>query len=53
MCSPPSKGKIVNWPTDVSYNPEGVGGGALKERFDRGVSPLPSNPDSVFKAAHD
>ena len=27
MCSPPSKGKIVNWPTDVSYNPEGVGGG--------------------------
>lgn len=37
----------------VSYNPEGVGGGALKERFDRGVSPLPSNPDSVFKFAHD
>ena len=36
----------------VSYNPEGEGG-ALKERFDRGVSPLPSNPDSVFKAAHD
>ena len=37
----------------VPYNPEGWGGGALKERFGRGVSPRPSNPDSVFKAAHD
>ena len=33
--------------------PRGGGGGALEERFGRGVSPRPSNPDSVFKAAHD
>ena len=37
----------------MPYNPEGVGGEALKERFGRGVSPRPSNPDSVLKAAHD
>ena len=33
--------------------PRGWGGEALKERFGRGVSPRPSNPDSVLKAAHD
>ena len=33
--------------------PRGGGGEGLKERFGRGVSPRPSNPDSVFKAAHD
>ena len=46
--------KLFNWPTTCVVQPRGGGvGGALKERFGRGVSPLPSNPDSAFKAAHD
>ena len=35
------------------YRTNPRGWGALKERFGRGVSPLPSNPDPAFKAAHD
>ena len=40
-------------PTAYAVQTRGGGGEALKERFGRGVSPRPSNPDSVFKAAHD
>ena len=54
QCAPvhPSA-KLCNWPTACAVQPRGGGGGALKERFCRGVSPRPSNLDPVFKTAHD
>jgi len=54
QCAPlhPSA-KLFNWPTVCAVQLRGGGGRALKKRFGRGVSPRPSNPDAVFKTAHD